>query len=93
MNDRKLSIVASAFVVTGRGTTLLIEMPEGEDWRLTSGQSIVLKLAGGVVISTRINAIEFVDPAGSLALVIGNDLKPEDVPVGTEIWVAAGTES
>jgi hypothetical protein len=86
---RRLTIVTGAFVITGRGTVLVIEMPEGDDWRLVNGQSIVLKLPDGVVISTMIDAIEFVDPGGSLALVIGNDLKPENVPIGTQVWIEA----
>ena len=90
MNDwRQLTLVSAAFSLTGRGTVLVLEMPESDDWRLTNGQAVPVRPPHGESVRLNIVAIEFVDPAGSLALVVGSAMKPEDAPIGTQVWIEA----
>jgi hypothetical protein len=88
-----LSKVEHAFVVTGRGLFIMPAVPQG-NFRLSERCPIQLRTPDGQVLDTHVAAVEFLYgpeevPQRRLTLMMPNDIAAQDVPNGTEIWLAA----
>ncbi len=76
-----LFIVEQAFLITGRGVVLLPGL--GEKY-IPVGSPIRLVRPDGSTLDTKIRGIgfnEFHD------ILVGQELRKEDVPIGTEAWM------
>ena len=84
-----LSTVEDTFDITGRGLIVTPGIPVDGDWRLSIGDSITLERPDGSRLESTVRGIERFRPAhcACIPLLLGNELKKEDVPIGTKLWV------
>jgi hypothetical protein len=80
--------VEAVFHVPGRGTVIVPAFLS--DLRVPVGSPIQLRVPDGKVRDTYITAVEFLSGLGSsrLAFMLPRDVEKQDVPEGTEIWLA-----
>jgi len=66
-------------------------IPRDGDWKIAVGTVVTLRLADGSGFRTFVRGIEMASPPhrGGLALLLGPDLSPSDVPPGTKVWLDA----
>jgi hypothetical protein len=88
--SHRLFVVDGTFTVFGRGIGLLPGVPKDElGPRVTPGMTIELHRPDGTVLATTIRAVEWFQtpPAPSAPLHMPPEIRKEDVPVGTEVWL------
>jgi hypothetical protein len=85
---RFFSKVEDVFRITGRGWFVLLGAME-HGIRVKPEDSIQLRAPDGRVLDTRVAAIEFVSgkKKSHVAFRFPSDVKEQDAPLGTEIWV------
>jgi hypothetical protein len=87
---QRLFVVDGTFTIFGRGIALLPGLPKYEPGlRVLPGMSIELRRPDGTVLETSIGAVEWFQTPSSRAapLHLPPDIKKEDVPVDTEVWL------
>jgi hypothetical protein len=77
-------IVLDVFEITGRGCVVVHGPPGDPGLRLRTGDGVLLKRPDGSEIRTTVRGTSMGngDPDSLLA-----DIRREDVPLGTEIWL------
>ena len=83
------SKVEDVFRIKGRGLFVLLGAME-HGIRVKPEDSIQLRTPDGRVLDTQVPAIEFVSGKnlkGHIAFRFLSDVKEEDAPLGTEIWL------
>jgi hypothetical protein len=88
--SHRLFVVDGTFTVFGRGIALLPGVPKYEPGpRVGPGMPIELRRPDGTVLATTIRAAEWFQtpPAPAAPLHMPPEIKKEDVPVGTEVWL------
>ena len=92
MSDR-LFVVEGLFTVGGRGVALLPGVPKYEPGpRVAAGMPVELRRPDGTVLATMIRGIEWFQtpPTAAAPLHMPPEIKKEDVPIGTEVWLIGG---
>jgi len=85
--------VDCCFEISGRGCVVVPGIPRDHTGpeKVSRGSPITLKLPNGQEIPTHIKEIEFVlysgDKGSDVTFVLPDNLRKEDVPIGTEIWI------
>jgi hypothetical protein len=97
---KKVAIIDAVFSIDGIGT--LIALPNQDEWALDPeepihrGERIQIRTHAGDCVSTYIRNIEMINRGrdrGGLAFSLPRSLLPEDVPLGSELWLERdGTE-
>jgi translation elongation factor EF-Tu-like GTPase len=85
-----LSKIEDIFRITGRGFVVLLGTTE-PGIRFKAKDLIQLRTPDGRVLDTHVAAIEFVSGPrvkSNLAFLLPSDVKEQDAPPGTEIWLA-----
>jgi hypothetical protein len=88
--SHRLFVVDGTFTVFRWGIALLPGVPKYEPGpRVAPGMPIELRRPDGTVLATAIRAVEwFQTPLAPAApLHMPPEIKKEDVPVGTEVWL------
>lgn len=86
----RLFVVDDTFTVFGRGIALLPGVPKYETGpRVIPGMPIELRRPDGSRLETTIRAVEWFQtpPAPTAPLHLPPEIRKEDVPVGTEVWL------
>lgn len=87
---RLLSAIEDVFQLSGRSSVVVVPgIPRSGDWKLKSGDPLVLRHPDGTETRTSVGGLEMVFPPSpiSIALMLGPGLTKEAVPIGTQIWV------
>jgi hypothetical protein len=88
---RRLFVVGGTFTIFGRGIALLPGVPKHEPPpHVAPGMSIELRRPDGTILATTIRAIEWLQtpPQPAAPLLMPPEVAKEDVPEGTEVWLA-----
>jgi len=87
----RLFVVEGTFTIFGRGIALLPGVPKHEPGpRVAPGMSIELRRPDGTILATTIRAIEWFQtpPQPAAPLLMPPEIAKEEVPEGTEVWLA-----
>jgi len=87
----RLFVVEGTFTLFGRGIALLPGLPKNEPRpRVAPGMSIELRRPDGTILATTIRAIEWFQtpPQPAAPLQLPPAITKEEVPDGTEVWLA-----
>jgi hypothetical protein len=90
---QRLFVVSGTFTVFGRGIALLPGVSKYEPGpRVGQGMSIELRRPDGTILWTKIRGIEWFQtpPQPTAPLLMPPEIAKEEVPVGTEVWLAHG---
>jgi hypothetical protein len=88
--SHRLFAVEWTFTIPKRGIALGPGVPKYEPGpRIVPGMSIELRRPDGTVLVTTIRGVEWFQtpPAPAAPLHMPPEIKKEDVPVGTEVWL------
>jgi translation elongation factor EF-Tu-like GTPase len=86
---RLLSTVEDAFQITGRGVVVVPGIPRNGDWRLKTGDALLLRRPDGTELETCVFGIEMASPPHptGIPILLGQNVTKKDIPIGTELWV------
>jgi len=91
---KKVAIIDAVFSIDGIGT--VIALPKEDQWALDPQEGIhrrervQIRTQSGGCISTFIRDIEMINRGrdrGGIAFSLPRSITPEDVPVGSELWL------
>ncbi len=94
--SRLLSVVEAVFSIEGRGVVVLPGTPSNSDTPLRIGSTLVLKRPDGSETNAVIAAIETlrgsnphpIRASRDRGILLGPEVRKDDVPVGTELYVS-----
>ncbi len=98
---KKVTTIDAVFSIEGMGTVIALQ--KEDQWALDSKERICrreriqIRTLGGGCIATFIRDIQMINRGrdrGSVAFSLPSSIVPEDIPVGSELWLERdGTES
>lgn len=87
------------FAIAGRGVAISPGIPVGFDEKIGEGTLLFMKLPDGTVMESRVAALARTACSGlapedpnsdyfSSAILLTGETRKEDLPLGTEVWIA-----
>jgi hypothetical protein len=93
---RLLLKVEDVFNIAGRGLTLAPAIPDNLGFAIRPKDRIQLRTPNGRALDTHIASFSLSRPIGggptTVALELPSDIRRDDVPIGTEVWLVLPNE-
>lgn len=90
--EQFLSVIEDTFDLSGRSSLVVVPgIPRDTSWQVQNGEPLRIKRPDGSELSTSVSGIEMSCPPSpkGWALMLGDGVTKEMVPVGSEIWLTS----
>ena len=90
---RLILTVEDVFDIAGRGLVITPKIPDDLGFAVRPNDPIQLRTPDGRILDTYIACFSSGRPSGGRRfydIVLPRDLQKQDVPIGTEVWLADG---